>query len=75
MDSQIIQLKAAVELHIDQMMRTRNFRVRNGDVERGAVTKSQKGKKVNVEMKVGECFQWKAHGHVPKETHVVSVMI
>ena len=56
------QLKTAVKLHIDQMMRTRNFRVRTDVVERGSVTKWQKGKKANVERKVGECFQWKAHG-------------
>ena len=43
-------------------MRTRNFRVRNEVVERGSVTKSQKGKKAFVERNVGECFQWKAHG-------------
>ena len=35
------QLKRAVKLHIDQMMRTRNFRVRSDVVERGSVTKSQ----------------------------------
>ena len=29
------QLKTVVKLHIDQMMRTRNFRVRNDVVERG----------------------------------------
>ena len=56
------QLETAVKLHIDQMMRTRNFRVRSDVVERGSVTKSQKGKKAYVERKVGECFQWKAHG-------------
>ena len=39
------QLTTAVKLHIDQMMRTRNFRVRNEVVKRGSVTKSQKGKK------------------------------
>ena len=44
------------------MMRTRNFRVRNDVVGRGSVTKSQKGKKAYVEMKVGQCFQWKALG-------------
>ena len=32
-------------LHIDQMMRTRSFRVRNEVMERGAVNNSQKGKK------------------------------
>ena len=35
------RLKTSVRLHIDLMMRTRNFRVRNEIVERGAVTKSQ----------------------------------
>ena len=44
-------------------MSTRNFRFRNDVVERGAVTKSQKGKRVYVERNVEECFQWKAHGH------------
>ena len=58
------QLKTAVKLHIDQTMRTRNFRVRSDVVERGSVTKSQKRKKAYVERKVEECFQWKAHGHM-----------
>ena len=39
------QLKTAVKLHFDQMMRTRNFRVRSDVVERGSVTKESKGKK------------------------------
>ena len=58
--------ETAVKLHIDKMMRTRNFKVRNDVVERGSVTKSQKGKKAHVERKVGECFQWKAHGQFSK---------
>ena len=48
------------------MVRTRNFTVRKDVVERGSVTKSQKGKKACVERKVGECFQWKAHGQCSK---------
>ena len=56
------QLKTAVKLHVDQMMRFRNFRVRSDVVERGSVTKCQNGNKAYVERKVGECFQWKAHG-------------
>ena len=56
------QLMTAVKLHIDQMMRTRNFMVRSDVVERGSVTKSQKGKNANVERKVGECFRCRAHG-------------
>ena len=48
------------------MMRTGNFRVQNEVVERGAVTKSQKGKKAYIQRTVGECFQWKAHGQCSK---------
>ena len=42
------------------------MRVRNDVVERGSVTKSQKGKKSYVERKVGECFQWEAHRQCSK---------
>ena len=49
------QLKTAVKVHNDQMMRNRNFRVRNDVVERGSVAKSQEGNKAYVERKVGEC--------------------
>ena len=38
------RLKTSVKLHIDQTLRTRNFRARNEIVERGAVTKSLKKK-------------------------------
>ena len=56
------RLKIAVRRHIDQQMRTRNFRARNEIVERGAVTKRPKGRKAVVERKVGECYQWKVIG-------------
>ena len=39
------RLKTSERRHIDQTMRTRNFRARNEIVERGAVTKSQQGRK------------------------------
>ena len=55
-----------MRLHVDQTMRTRNFRAWNETVERGAITKGRKGKKVYVEEKVGECFHWKAHGQRSK---------
>ena len=42
----------AVKLHIDQIMRNRNFRVRSDVVERGSVTKSRKGNEAYVERKV-----------------------
>ena len=48
------------------MMRTRNFRVRSEVLERGSVTKSQKGKKGYVESKVWECVEWKVHGQCSK---------
>ena len=35
-------------------------------MDRGSVTKSSKGRKECVERKVGEYFQWKAHGHCSK---------
>ena len=55
-----------VKLHIDQMMRTRNFGVRSEVAERGSVTKSHEGKKAYVMRKVGECFHQKAHGQCSK---------
>ena len=60
------RLKTTVRRHMDQTMRTRSFRARNEIVERGAVTKSQEGRKASVERKVGECYQWKASGQCSK---------
>ena len=56
------RLKTLVRRHIDQTMRTHNFRARIEMVERGVVTKSQKGRKACAERKVGECCWWKAIG-------------
>ena len=61
-----VQLMTAVKLHNDQMMRNRNFRDRNDVVERRSVTKSHSGNEAYVERKVGECFQWEAHGQCSK---------
>ena len=55
-----------VKLHIDQMVRNRNFKARSDVVERSSFTKSQQGNKAYVEWKVGERFQWKAHGQCSK---------
>ena len=60
------RLKTTVRRHIDQTMVTRNFRARNEIVDRGAVTKSQKGRKASADRKVGVCFQWKAIGQCSK---------
>ena len=64
--NKLFTIKESVKLHIDQTIRTRNFRVRNEIVEQGAVTKSQKGKKAHVDAKVGVCFQWTANGQCSK---------
>ena len=60
------RLKTMVRRQIDQTMRTRNFRALSEIVERGAVTKSQIGRKDSVERKVRECYQWKAIGQCSK---------
>ena len=60
------KLKTAVRIHTDQTTRTRNFRVRNEIVERGAVSKGQKGKNAYVGRKVRESYQWKANGQCSK---------
>ena len=60
------QLNTAVKLHIGQMMRNRNFKAQNDIVERGSVTKSQKGNNAYVEREVGDCFHCKAHGQCSK---------
>ena len=39
--------------HIDQVMRTRNFRIRSDVVERRSLTKSSEGQKAYVERKMG----------------------
>ena len=63
------QLKTAVKLHIDQMMRNRNSKARNDAVERGSVTKSQKGNKGYVETgKWESVFSGKHTDNVSKET-------
>ena len=68
------QLKTSVKLHFDQMMRTRNLRVRNNVVERGSVTKCQRERKPTSRGKWASAFSGRHMDNVPKETHVVSVM-
>ena len=54
------RLKTMAGRHIDKMIRTRNFKARYQRIETGALVKSQSGRKVSVERKVRECYQWKA---------------
>ena len=56
------RLKTMVRRHIDQMIRTRNFRARNERIETGVLVKSHNGKNVSVERGMGECYQWKTNG-------------
>ena len=56
------RLKTMERRHIDWMKRTRNFRAWNERIETGVLVKSRKREKVSVEMRVGECCQWKATG-------------
>ena len=58
--------KTSVKLYIHQKIRTRNFRVGNEVIDRGAVIWSRKSNKANVERKVGNCWQWKATGQGSK---------
>ena len=59
------RMKTMEKRHIDQVMRS-HFKFGNGRLETGVVTKSQKGRKVGVERKVGECYQWKTTGQCSK---------
>ena len=43
-----------VRRHIDQTIRTRNFKARNERIEPGVLVKSQKGRNVSAERKMGE---------------------
>ena len=63
-------LKTLVRRHLDQTMRTRNFRARSEVLGRGAVTKSHKRRHASVERKEGECHQWKGIGHCSKRRFV-----
>ena len=69
------QLKTSVKLHTDQMMRTRNFKVRNDVVERGPVTpRVKKERKPTLRGKWESVFSGRHMDNVRKETHAVSVM-
>ena len=54
------KLKTSVRLHVDQTMRTQNFKAQNETVDTGATSKGRTGKKAYFARKVRECVQWKA---------------
>ena len=57
---------ALVRQHIDQTIRTRTFKAWSDRIETGVLVMSEKGRKVSLEMKVEECYQWKATGQCSK---------
>ena len=55
------KLNTMVKKSIDQKLRLRNFDVRHGRIETGAVVKSRKGLS-GVEKGKGICYQWNEKG-------------
>ena len=67
------KLKTIGRRHIDQMIRTRNFKARNESVETGVLVKRQRGRKVSVERKVENVSNGEELDSVQEETLKVSV--
>ena len=65
------RLKTMVKRSIEQDLRNKNFRARNGNYERNAVVKNP-GTKQRVQRILGDCWQWESTGSVLKETIAVS---
>ena len=66
------RLKTSVRLHNDQLMRTRNFRVRYEVVEREQWPRVRKERKSMLKGKGENAFSGNQRDNVRKETHVVS---
>ena len=54
--------KLKVKRHIDQKDQNTKCSSQNDRIETGVLVKTRKGKKISVERKSGECYQWKAKG-------------
>ena len=65
------RLKTMVRRHIDQMIRTRNFKAQNERIETGVLVNSHKGRNVSVERREN-AISGKQLDSVQKETLVVS---
>ena len=50
------KLRSMVRQHLDQTMRTRNFKARNERIVSGVLVKSQEGRNVSAERKSGRMF-------------------
>ena len=60
------KLTNMVRQHINQTIRTRNFKARNERIETGYWSKVTKGENVSAERKMAECILWKATGQCSK---------
>ena len=59
------RLNAMVKRSIENNLRNKNFRARNGNCERNAVVKNP-GTKQRVQRILGDCWQWEANGQCVK---------
>ena len=59
------RLKTMVKRSIEQEIRNKNFRSRNGNFEKNAVVKNQ-GTKQRVQRIIGDCWQWETNGQCVK---------
>ena len=59
------RLKTMVKRSIEQEIRNKNFRNRNGNCERNAVVKNP-GTKQRGQRILGDCWQWETHGQCVK---------
>ena len=58
------RLRTVVRQHVDPGPAT--SKARNERIETGVMVKSQKGRTVSAERKMGECFRWRATGQCSK---------
>ena len=73
-ETSYLRSKTSVKLHIDQMMRTRNFRVRNDVVREEQSQRVKKQRKPTLRGKWWSVFSGRHMDNVRKETHVALVM-
>ena len=69
------KLRKMVRQHVDQTIRAQNFKAWNERIGIGVLVKSQKGRNVSADRKVGECFQWKANGQCSTMENPVVILV
>ena len=71
-ETELSEVKKMVRRYMDQMIRTRKFKVRNERVETVVLIKTRNVKDVSVERQTGECGQLEKRDSVQKEMLAVS---